>query len=251
MCLLALAFQLLPEAPVLLAANRDERFDRPSAPPAIQPGSPRVLCPIDETAGGTWLGVNEHGLTVAVTNRAKSSVPPKPRSRGLLCRDVLACRTAAEAAQLAFAELGEGRYAGANYLCADPGEALFVSGGDLHAILDLKPGVHLVTNGDLDDPADERVQRARELLERAEIDCVDDFVLLAMVTCTDGRLVIRDADGGTVSSQILAVTADPQAARYLHAPGPPDTTPYEDLSDLLRGLRGPPDPGRTGGERRT
>lgn len=250
MCLLALAYQLLPEAPVLLAANRDERFDRPATPPAIQPGAPRVLCPIDEAAGGTWLGVNEHRLLVAVTNRARSTVPPKPRSRGLLCRDVLACRTAAEAAQLAFAELGRGRYAGANYLCADPGEALFVSGGDRHAILDLKPGLHVVTNGDLDDPADERVRLARRLFEEAPLKGVEDFVGTARTTCAHERVVIRGADGGTVSSQLVALTADAQAGRYLHAPGPPDTTPYRDLSALLQGLWGPA-AGRTGGERRT
>ena len=68
MCLLAIQYQLVPEAPVLVAANREERYDRPSLPPAIQSGKPRVLCGVDEQAGGTWLGVNQNGMFVAVAN---------------------------------------------------------------------------------------------------------------------------------------------------------------------------------------
>src|SRR5438105_13771126 len=101
MCLLAIHFQVCDQAPLLIAANREEYYARPSLPPAIQPGTPRVLCGIDARAGGTWLGVNEHGLVVAVTNRAKPSPPAAARSRGLLCRELLNFRRAGTAIEFA------------------------------------------------------------------------------------------------------------------------------------------------------
>ena len=237
MCLLAVLFGVLPEAPILVAANREERFDRPASPPALQPGRPRVLCPTDRQAGGTWLGVNEHGVLAAVTNRKKSTVPPAPRSRGLLCREILACRSAAEAAQRAFAELGRGRYAGANYLCLDRSSATIVHGGDRHSVLDLTPGLHVITNGDVDDADDERLGLARRLFERSKIVDVEGFLELARAVCSDPRILIRRPDGGTVSSQLLALTTQRERGVYLHAAGPPDQAPYEDLSDLLRAVR--------------
>ena len=92
MCILAIQYRAAKDAPVLLAHNREERLDRPSLPPRIQSGKPRVVCGIDRKAGGTWLGVTQHGLAVAVANRPKAVVPAEPRSRGLLCRELLNCQ---------------------------------------------------------------------------------------------------------------------------------------------------------------
>ncbi|MHC4141829.1 MAG: NRDE family protein, partial [Planctomycetota bacterium] len=120
MCLLVISYGAMDDAPVLVAANREERFDRAALPPHVQPGRPRILCGIDREAGGTWLGVNEHRLIVAVTNRPQTNAPTQPPSRGLLCRALLRFRTAVEAAGHALQELSQRRYAGANYVCLDP-----------------------------------------------------------------------------------------------------------------------------------
>ena len=69
MCLLAVLYRLVPESPILVAANREEYYDRASQPPSIQSGKPRVLCGMDQRAGGTWLGVNQHGMFVGLCNR--------------------------------------------------------------------------------------------------------------------------------------------------------------------------------------
>jgi len=87
MCVLAL---LLEPGRLLVAANRDELFDRPSAPPAeVEPG---VVAGRDLAAGGAWLGYNSHGLFVAVTNRKSPASTPDALSRGLLVREALRCR---------------------------------------------------------------------------------------------------------------------------------------------------------------
>ncbi len=235
MCLLALWYRAVHDAPVLVAANREERFDRPAAPPQLQPGPPRVLCGVDREAGGTWLGVNEHGLLVAVTNRS-APPPPSPRSRGVLCRELLACRGAAEATARAEAELASGRYAGCNLLCVDADHGSVVSGGARLQRTDLEPGLHLLTNGDLNDEADPRQSVARARLGPRPPDSARDFVTLAATVCGDPAIVVRAGHGGTVSSQLVALTELPRDAIYMHAEGPPDEHPYDDYSSLLREL---------------
>src|SRR5439155_10133615 len=97
MCLLAIHYKCVPEAPILVAANREEAFDRTALVPAIQPGKPRVLSGVDTKAGGTWLGVNQNGLFVGAANRPKFFGPSTPKSRGLLCRDLLRANSARHA----------------------------------------------------------------------------------------------------------------------------------------------------------
>lgn len=75
-CLLIALFQVVPSAPLIVAANRDERYDRPAVPVAmLREAQPRVLGGRDEVAGGTWLAVNEFGVVAGLTN------VPSPRGR--------------------------------------------------------------------------------------------------------------------------------------------------------------------------
>lgn len=253
MCLLALHYRTLAEAPVLAAANREEYFDRPSLPPQwVQPqasSSQRALCGLDARAGGTWLGVNAHGLLVAVTNRDKSRLPQAPRSRGKLCLELLACRTAAEAARLALDELATNRYAGTNYACLDARDGIVIHGGDRLEEIALEPGLHLLANRDLNDPRDARLQLARELFQAEPIASIAEFLPAAKRVCghyiPEGRLgdpqrpsiVLRAPDRGTVSSSLIALTEIREQGVYEYAPGPPDTAGYDDYSELLRGMR--------------
>ena len=164
MCLIALGLKQVPGAAVVVAANREEEFARQATPPQIQSGSPRVICGTDLLAGGTWLGVNQHGLLAAVTNRRKTQLPSDPRSRGKLCRDLLAIDTAEQAASLAWDELASERYAGVNVVCADAGRAYCLHGGDRLEVREMSDGWFVLTNGALDDPQDLRLSRARRLL---------------------------------------------------------------------------------------
>ncbi|MEQ8165308.1 MAG: NRDE family protein, partial [Alphaproteobacteria bacterium] len=87
--------------PALLAANRDEMLDRPWSSPARHwPERPEVVAGRDLLAGGTWLGVNNHGLVACILNRAQSLGPaPNKRSRGEIVLDALDHADAAAAAQ--------------------------------------------------------------------------------------------------------------------------------------------------------
>jgi hypothetical protein len=241
MCTLAILYRVARGTPILVAANREERFDRPTQYPKIQSGSPRVVCGIDRRAGGTWLGVNQNGLFCAVSNRRKLAVPPDARSRGLLCRELLELRTAKEAAAHAAKELSKGIYAGANYVCADARYAAVVHGGDKVEIVELSPGLHVVTAGDVDDPKDERHQFVRRMLTLHTLDSAVTFLAVASRVFSrkpddEGRrgVVILGNEVGTVSSTLLSLPRKIQQAIYQYAPGPPCDHPYDDLSALLR-----------------
>src|SRR4029077_15400253 len=104
MCLLAVHYKSVPEAPILVAANREEAFDRAALVPSIQPGKPRVLSGVDTKAGGTWLGVNQNELFVGAANQTRFYPPANPKSRGLLCRDLLRANSARHAVDMAMEE---------------------------------------------------------------------------------------------------------------------------------------------------
>jgi hypothetical protein len=224
-----------------VAANREEAFDRPTQHPKIQSGTPRVICGIDRQAGGTWLGVNQYGLFVAVANRRKNSVPPGPRSRGLLCRELLERRSAREAIAHAIKELAAGAYAGANYICADAKYAAVVHAGDRLEAVEITPGLHLISSGDLDDPHDQRHEVVRRMLTLHKLDSAVTFLAVASRAFSrkpdpEGRrgVTIVGTEYGTVSSTLLSLPRKIQNAVFQYAPGPPCDYAYEDLSALLR-----------------
>ena len=241
MCIMAILYRAARNTPILVAANREELLDRPTQHPKIQSGTPRVICGIDRQAGGTWLGINQHGLFCSVTNRRKSVVPEEPRSRGLLCRDLLNFRTAREAADHAAKELATGRYAGANYVCLDGKLGAVVHGGDRVEIVELTPGLHVLSRGNLDDPSDERHELLHRMLTLHKLDSAVTFLAVASrafarTPDSFGRpgLVLVGREFGTVSSTLLSLPRRIQQAVMQYAAGPPSEVPYEDLSALLR-----------------
>ncbi len=90
MCLILLALDAHPEFRLVVAANRDEFHQRPTAPAAFWADAPAILAGRDLQAGGTWLGIDRRGRFAAVTNyRQGQREPAASRSRGHLVRDFL------------------------------------------------------------------------------------------------------------------------------------------------------------------
>jgi len=243
MCLLAIQYRLVPESPILVAANREEYYDRPGQPPSIQSGKPRVLCGIDQQAGGTWLGVNQHGLFVAACNRIRLMPPIAPRSRGTLCRELLRAGSAREAIDLALEELSTSRYDGVNYVIADAESGWVVHGCDDAEVVELQEGLSIVSNGDVNDPRDERVRMAQRLLTLQTLDSPVKFLavaskVFARAPSPPGRpsMVIRNKNRGTVSSTLISLGKKPRDAIFQFADGPPDRNKFEDYSPLLRDI---------------
>ena len=125
MCTLALYLRVFPGYPLVVAANRDEHYDRPSAPPSIIGSSPTIVAGRDLRAGGTWLGINDYGLLVGILNRRQqpgSVTKDAYRSRGLLCLDLLRLRQLADIEQVLL-DLAPRDYQPFTVVCADTDRA--------------------------------------------------------------------------------------------------------------------------------
>ncbi len=243
MSLIAIQYQLVPDAPVLVAANRDERYDRATAAPSIQSGKPRVLCGTDGDAQGTWLGVNQNGLFVGVCNRRKIMPTFISRSRGLLCLDMLRAESAQAAVDLCMEELMTGKYNGANFICADSESGWAVHAGDDVNAVPMKEGLNIISNRDLNDTHDERGEMARRLLTLQTLDSPVKFLAIASKVFSrppspEGRpsIVTRGREIGTVSSTLISLGKKPRDAIYQYAGGAPDRQRHEDFSPLLRDI---------------
>jgi uncharacterized protein with NRDE domain len=243
MCLLAIQYRSVPEAPILVAANREEAYDRPSLVPSIQPGKPRVLSGIDARAGGTWLGVNQNGLFVGAANRPRVFVPAAPKSRGLLCRDLLRANSARQAIDMAMEELTANKYDGVNFIIADAESGWAVHGGDDPHVVELIDGLNIISNFDLNEVRDERQKLARRLLTLQTLDSAVKFLAVASKAfarppAAPDRpgMVVKGKERGTVSSTLIALGKKPRDAIFQYANGSPETARYEDYSPLMRDI---------------
>src|ERR1700693_3210884 len=109
MCTLAIYFRATRDCPVVIAANRDEFLERPAGDPTTLLENPHVVGGKDLNAGGTWLGISEHGIVAGLLNRrAENGGNPDARSRGLLCLDALRRRAARGAGEVASRGRGGG-----------------------------------------------------------------------------------------------------------------------------------------------
>jgi len=148
--------------PLIVAANRDEMITRPWRPPSRHwPDRPEVIAGLDELAGGSWMGLNDFGVTAAILNRAGTlgSLAGK-RSRGELVLDALDHADAATAAA-ALAQLDPDAYRPFNLILADNTDAFWLAhrGGAPIRVTAIPEGVSMMTEGDLDDPNSSRVGR--------------------------------------------------------------------------------------------
>jgi len=272
-CTLALYFNSFDDYPLVVAANRDEHYDRPSAPPALLHADPAILAGRDLRAGGTWLGVTAHGLLAGILNRrwsptgkpvAPSTKPvgrnperepparagarvegsdgepePRPgtRSRGLLCLDVLALKTAADAR--GFVESHTDDYQPFTLLWADTNGAwsAYNQGGHIKT-KSLGPGLHVFSSATESDASSHKRDRAyvrfADLAEDLKTDravAADGFLRLREVlgdhTLGDGSNDPRDAIcmhgeiAGTVSSSIIVQSQRERRLRTFFCSGAP------------------------------
>jgi uncharacterized protein with NRDE domain len=246
-CTLTIAWQVFGDAPVVVAANRDEALDRPSEPPARTDDDPAIVAPRDAKAGGTWIGYNEHGVFAGITNRWTDVEGGGERSRGHLVRDALRESTAEGAARLVERAVEAHRYDAFNLVVADENAALLIEWNGRLAVRNLELGVHVVVNvgaaigggGHVDDDffvperrpdagaaqADD-ARRVRAALTVEPGEAADEWLDRAKSVLGDHEYgVCVHSDGyGTRSSSLIKLGTE---GRYEFAPGPPCRTEFE------------------------
>jgi uncharacterized protein with NRDE domain len=151
MCLIAWAWQSHPRYDLIVAANRDEFYARPSAAIAHWVDAPQVIAGRDLKAGGTWMGVTTGGRFAAITNfRDPNEALPNARSRGEL---VAAYLTGSEL-PMAFVERirAERRaFRGFNLIVADNDDCI-VYESRFDCVHQLSSGLYALSNGRFAEP---------------------------------------------------------------------------------------------------
>jgi uncharacterized protein with NRDE domain len=259
-CLLIVLFQVVPDAPLVVAANRDERLDRPAVPVTVlRERDPRVLGGQDLLAGGTWLAVNSRGVVAGLTNQPSGNGrDPTKRSRGELPLVCATQPTAAAAIAALAADVDPAHYNPCWMLVGDRDALFSVAIGPASArpeIEQLAPGLHVLENAPLR-AASAKASFARGLVERALAEQLDQDAAAAVAALQsvlgDHRPAVPEprtdaagrvwpaalsaacvhADGfGTRSSAIITVPAAGRPA-MLVADGKPCVTPMRDVTAL-------------------
>ena len=190
MCLILFAHKVHPDFPLVLAANRDESYARPTQPAAFWRDYPHVYAGRDLDKGGSWHGLSRSGRVAAITNyRDGSAVKASPRSRGELVSNYL--RGNQGAAEYANRVKRDGNsYNGFNLLLGDIDELFYVSNRS-SSVTAVAPGVHGLSNSLLNTDWP-KVTRGRDamahLMNAKTQDLVDGlFTILADRTAAEDQ----------------------------------------------------------------
>jgi len=164
MCLIVFAWRPGHPVPLVLAANRDEFYARPSQPLGQWPDAEGVWAGRDLEAGGTWLGLGSGGRFAALTNIRDPGQPAGRRSRGDLVARFL---TSSVGIDDYLDDVGSraGEYSGFNLLLGAAGRLCYFNQRDRVAV-DLSTGVYGLSNAGLDTPWPKLLKARAALAER-------------------------------------------------------------------------------------
>jgi len=151
MCLIFFLYEQHPVYHLVLAANRDEYYERPTQALDFWDDSPNILAGRDLKQSGTWMGITKNGRFAAITNfRDPASVKPDAPSRGLLISDFLAGNASPERYLEEIQSVGT-RYNGFNLLIGNHAE-LFYYSNRADGFRKIKPGLYGLSNHLLNTP---------------------------------------------------------------------------------------------------
>ncbi|WP_308895643.1 NRDE family protein [Candidatus Desulfosporosinus nitrosoreducens] len=227
LCLLFFAYQVHPRYRLILGANRDEFYHRPTEPAHFWESSPGILGGRDLEMLGTWMGITRSGRFSALTNfRDPSSQIENPKSRGQLVKDYLESRESPEE-YLAKVIETQSFYNPFNILVGDLRNLMYFS-NQSPEVRDLKPGFYALSNHFLDTPWP-KVRKSKQALfaylEGNQDRLIDSRVIFEILADTEqaydhelpstgigyprekmlSSIFIRGTDYGTRSSTVLCL----------------------------------------------
>ena len=225
MCVAAFAWKAHPRWRLVLAGNRDEFHARPTAALAAWDDGSGIRAGRDLQAGGTWLGVGREGRLALVTNVRDLHHDQRGLSRGWLASDWLKDEDSAQARTQALLVQAH-TYRPFNLLLADAQACYWSSNLPQARALAIAPGVHSLSNAELDTPWPKAAMLAARVQAWVEQDEDDNFEPLLQALADDRvwpdselpdtgvglareRLLssafIRGRDYGTRASTIIAI----------------------------------------------
>ncbi|MDP6424814.1 MAG: NRDE family protein [Planctomycetota bacterium] len=245
MCVLIVCRDIDPDYPVILAANREEDPSRPTSPPGLHAVADRcALYPQDKRHGGTWIGINDSGIAVALTNVAGAPVPEAAHSRGLAVLQALAAGSVDEALDNVRGFMAREVVRPLQLVVADGARlAYFRRAGDDEACFDIEDLAVVLTNrhppktveiGGLSGWVAVQAEQGSDVEVRL------DHLVVTLATAhgidmkTGERFPVCVEEGTqrTVSSTLLAVPRAGGDLRLRYCAGSPRTERFRDYSGL-------------------
>lgn len=179
MCLIIFAYRTHPDYLLVLAANRDEFYDRPALGARFWEDCPGLLAGKDLKGGGTWMGVHESGRYAALTNyRAIETRLPDAPSRGLLVRQYLEQGKSAESFPRMLKNSED--YNGFNFLAGDR-DSLYHFSNQSNRLTRIQPGIHGISNALMDTPWSKVHHSKKQMNSLIETDSVTEESLFGML----------------------------------------------------------------------
>ena len=203
MCLILVAFKVEPQFRLVVAANRDEYFIRPTSKAHFWQDHPDIFAGRDLQEQGTWMGITRSGRFAAVTNRSFTRERASSnRSRGELVREfLLSDNKSSEFVR----EIEHNKFRGCNLIVYDGIDLVYWSNhGNVTAVLD--PGCHAITNENLNSNSS-RSSFGRNKLEQLESKH-DASALLALLGPRDSPqsnecFIVRGNYGTRASTAVI------------------------------------------------
>lgn len=149
MCTILFSWKSTDNEPLILLANRDEFYQRPTKTAHWWKDYPNILGGRDLQAGGTWMGINKNGRIAAITNYRKFPLDSYATSRGDLVKRFLTGAESQDSFMNFLLEKGN-EYDGFNLLFGNPDQINYFSNRGNHQ--QLKPGLYGLSNHLLDTP---------------------------------------------------------------------------------------------------
>ena len=209
MCLLAIAHRVSDRFPLIIAANRDEDYDRATHDAHPWPDAPDVVGGRDGLYGGTWLAVRRGGRFAAVTNLRGAE--RKAKSRGFLVSGFVTADASVEEYAQSIAREAD-QYAGFHLVAGDAGGELMYIAPEMQT--PLATGVHAFSNAPIGEEwpkvrtAIDAVQKSLEA-ETVEM-LVEDLMKFLSTPRTTGavesEVFVAGERYGTRSSTVVVVT---------------------------------------------
>lgn len=190
MCLISFQWQPNAERKLILTANRDEFFQRPTQQLHQWKSQPGVVAGKDLSQSGTWLGIHKNGRFAALTNHrdlkkeSKKKVPANPISRGNLVIDFLTSNLA-PLDYLALLEKTAQQYDGYNLIVASGDTLAYFSNRSEQPPVALQAGLYGLSNGLLQTPWPKLTSAKQKLANWIETDEQDKPQLAGLLSSTE------------------------------------------------------------------
>ena len=260
MCTILILYQVHPQYPLIIAANRDEYYARPATSPLVLQQQPKIVGGQDQEKGGTWMAVSAAGRFAGLTNQRTGAMPDKQRkSRGAVVMSALQAASLPEAKEH-LAGLATKEYNPFSLLFGDA-ESLYAAycheGSTRVEVEALRPGFWVLPNDVLDSPKFNKVTRAKTLLKDDLLSPWEALQPLLRSALADHEvdpkkevfvpkgsllpklfwrrlepLCIHTPVYGTRSSTIVAASRG-KIEHYLFSAGAPCKTDFIEYTDLL------------------